>query len=310
MHQLEKELERVSQTSQIAANLELELPASQSPVQQGNQEELIFAPELFYASSVSLVDGDMATGGADPISFSNMADLPPTSPPMRNLPSEKTQSSTLADELRELTLEATAERHLGHSSGMSFAILVQQTMSQSAPGEAQIVSGNHVEDDSAPLWQAGHDESTTSGVLDFMINTFANDRSYYPGLQCDAPLPAFTEPSSTQSELTQLDKQRLNDLVDFYFAHSHTLYPILDRAEFLSVLAIVREDQNALYAQCPLYLFRIWMVLAIGATTYCSVTLEEESEPVSYYTKAIMYFEAALGYGHMVCAQVFTLLGG
>jgi hypothetical protein len=46
--------------------------------------------------------------------------------------------------------------------------------------------------------------------------------------------------------------------------------------------------------------------LAIGSTAYSSVSLAEESESMLYYNKALMYFEASLAYGDMVCCALLV----
>lgn len=42
------------------------------------------------------------------------------------------------------------------------------------------------------------------------------------------------------------------------------------------------------------------MVLAIGSTTYCSVSLADETETVRLYNKAMTYFETAMGCSDLV----------
>ncbi|KAJ8125747.1 hypothetical protein O1611_g7892 [Lasiodiplodia mahajangana] len=117
------------------------------------------------------------------------------------------------------------------------------------------------------------------------------------------------ESADTLASLTlPTDSAHLDFLIDFYFAHSHTLYPIVRRSEIMSVLTEARAGEVRGQQTCsPLQLFNIWMVLAIGSTAYCSITLDDESESMLYYSKALTYFEPALAYGGTAMLEVLTL---
>ncbi|KAG9999532.1 hypothetical protein KCU78_g15853, partial [Aureobasidium melanogenum] len=54
-------------------------------------------------------------------------------------------------------------------------------------------------------------------------------------------------------------------------------------------------------------MFRIWMVLAIGSTTYSSITLAEEFVSRLYYEKAMTYFDASMDYGDVVALEAIML---
>jgi hypothetical protein len=214
-------------------------------------------------------------------------------------------SGSLPEELKLLSLEATAERYLGSSSGFSFARLTQTVLRRLSPDKVDFVFGHDGETEQ----QGAHD--SPSDALNSVFYSFNNTISCYPTLFGSLALSDITEPEDVVADLRLPDQSHVDRLVDFYFAHSHTLYPILHRGEFMSALEEIRSNDQSSLAQSPLCLFRIWMVLAIGSTAYCSVTLVEESEPMLYYSKAMMYFEPALGYGDMVCmSYVLTMKCG
>lgn len=214
------------------------------------------------------------------------------------VPSQE-RSESLVDELKLLSLEATAERHLGSSSGLSFARLTQAVLRRLSPDKAEFVFDGEPEIDPHPeqslAWSPGSIIGP-SGIVDFDASLL-----YNPSLFNELPLPHLAEHDTVLADLNFPDRSHINYLIEFYFAHSHTLYPIIRRNEFLSTLWRIYADPTDPLAQSPLWLFRIWMVLAIGSTTHSSVSLVDESESVLYYNKAMVYFEAAFGYGDMVC---------
>lgn len=212
---------------------------------------------------------------------------------------------SLDEVLKNLSLEATAERHLGSSSGLSFAKLTQTVLRRLSPDRADFVFGKENINNTA---QPELNFITAASANPFdrpAFPSFGNSMSCDPMLFGDFLLPELhvAEPS-TSPELAHLflpaDGSKIDRLVEFYFSHSHTLYPIIQRGEFMATLNAVRENPHASSAQSPLSLFRIWMVLAIGSTAYCSVSLADETESMLYYNKATTYFEASLAYGDMV----------
>lgn len=213
------------------------------------------------------------------------------------------RSQSLVDELKLLSLEATAERHLGSSSGLSFARLTQAVLRRLSPDKAEFVFDGEPELEG----QQGSDASWSPGSImgPSGVVTFDASLLYNSSLFTEVPLSHIMEPETVIADLNLPDRSHINYLIEFYFAHSHTLYPIIRRNEFLSVLWRVYADPSDPLAQSPLWLFRIWMVLAIGSTTHCSVSLVDESESVLYYNKAMVYFEAALGFGDVVSLSLY-----
>lgn len=236
--------------------------------------------------------------------------LPPTPSKEHPLPRSNSQpispslditgqkSGNLADELRLLSLEAAAERYLGSSSGLSFAKLTQTVLQRLSPDQEGFMFDGGVTDN--------QQQSCDS---DPEPDPFSNSDSIFFEMNASltGPLPLnsiFSNPVVTDFEdsmgLALLDPSHISSLLEFYFAHSHTLYPFIRKSEFEAVLWRVYGDPLDPLAQSPLWQFRIWMVLAIGSTTYCSVSLMDETEPLQFFNKAMTYFEAAMGCGDLV----------
>ncbi|PYH97168.1 hypothetical protein BO71DRAFT_481454 [Aspergillus ellipticus CBS 707.79] len=214
-------------------------------------------------------------------------------------PPSHSRSDSLGEELKRLSLEATAERHLGSSSGLSFAKLTQAVLRRLSPDKAEFVFDDEPDILDGLFVAPACDHST---FFDLNGSRFSS-----PSLFTPLSLSHVMEDETVLADLQLPDKARTNYLMEFYFAHSHTLYPIIRRNEFISVLWRVYGNPQDPLAACPLGMFRIWMVLAIGSTTHCSVSLVEESESVLYYNKAMVYFEAALGLGDMAALEVLML---
>ena len=262
-------------------------------------------------------------------------------------------SPSFAQELKALSLEATAERHLGSSSGVSFAKLTQMILRRLTPDKADFVfpeSGNGTGNvDQSHSVENRNDDNNNNGsdsnANDFSgsnadvqsLITLVNDPdpqlihfdspsdlfnssvfhslgqsiSVHPLLFGDVFLADIIEPDTALVGLnwpSNYDDTHVNMLVEFYFAHSNTLYPIIIRQELIETMRIMREDPHGCSSiLSPLALFRAWMVLAIGATAFSSVSLTEESEPMLYYNKALQYAEPALALDEVAALEVLTL---
>ncbi|KAI1456421.1 fungal-specific transcription factor domain-containing protein [Annulohypoxylon moriforme] len=210
---------------------------------------------------------------------------------------EQVPAISMARELRILSLEATAERHLGSSSGLSFAKLTEMILKRLTPDRADFVFGFSQEDDI--LGQINWDSSQ-------MMN-FPNLAGFGQTLFGDMSLSSIIEPSGSLSDLGLPAKSRADQLVSFYFAHSHTLYPVINQSEFYALLDRIYEQSLDPSCVDPSSLFRVWMVLAIGSSSRCSVSVVEESEALLYYNKALEYFEAAFDYGDMIALETIML---
>lgn len=213
-----------------------------------------------------------------------------------NLAGPGKRADNLAEELRLLSLEAAAERYLGSSSGLSFAKLTQTVLQRLSPDQDGFIFDEDFGVDEQPSFSADADPSSFNPIF-FEMN---------PSLLSPLPLNSlFGKPAGEDYEdsmgLALLEPAHITDLLEFYFAHSHTLYPFIRKHEFESTLWRIYADPLDSLAQSPLWHYRIWMVLAIGSTTYCSVALMDETEPVQLFNKAMTYFEAAMGCGDLVC---------
>ncbi|CAK7206100.1 hypothetical protein SEUCBS139899_008883 [Sporothrix eucalyptigena] len=265
-----------------------------------------------------------------------------------------TETPSFAQELKELTLEATAERHLGSSSGLAFAKLTQMILCRLTPDKADFVftndmtvvtsrGGNDTAEGSSRKRQtATNQTATTTGngfgyagsvepaMIDFnspsdlfnnssVLNSLSDSISVYPLLFGDVFLSDIMEPAAALANLAWPppvmcdegvgDEEHVALLVDFYFAHSNTLYPIVERRRFMVILGQMQSDPDhaATGSLSPLDLFRVWMVLAIGSTAFSSVSLGDESEPMLYYNKALQHAEEALAMNEMAALEVLTL---
>ncbi|KAK1486452.1 cytochrome P450 [Colletotrichum tamarilloi] len=217
-------------------------------------------------------------------------------------------SPSFVEELKILSFEATADRHLGSSSGLSFAKLTQTVLRRLNPDKADF-SFAHFEPEGG-MWPQLNLPSSTSDLLDStLFSGFRDPFMCYPSMLDEFSPTAPTEPISLPEQQVSLEGSHVDQLIRFYFAHSHTLYPIVHRQEFNNILEHVRADPQCALAQSSLCQFRLWMVLAIGSTAQCSVTLSDEHESMMYYKKALEHFEGALDYGYMVRISVYMDIG-
>ncbi|KAJ5601751.1 hypothetical protein N7510_011285 [Penicillium lagena] len=235
---------------------------------------------------------------SDPVEVLNA--IPGSSP---NGGTSGPRRDSLVEELRILSLEAAAERYLGPSSGINLAKLTQAVLLQLSPDQEVFVFEDGINNNQQ---QSSVPDSGRSLELDPVFGDM--------GFSLTSPLPLNAlignqtiESYDDSINLAMLDASHINDILEFYFAHSHTLYPIIKQKEFTSVLWRVYADPLDPQAQSPLWQFRIWIVLAIGSTSYYSVSLMDESESVQFFNKAMTYFEEAMGCGDLAGLEVLTL---
>lgn len=202
---------------------------------------------------------------------------------------------TLAENLRNVSLSAVAEPYLGSISGLTFAKLTQAVLRRLSPDGRDFVFSPQIDGNAVPI------EGATNLHLDFVNSMYfdydqAIDFSLLAG---EGALPTFeAEILDTINDLP--DRTEVLRLATFYFDHSHTLYPIVHQQEVMSDFHTILMDREHPITQSPPCMFRIWMVLAIGSTTYSSITLAEESLSRMYYEKAMTYFEASMDHGDIV----------
>lgn len=248
-------------------------------------DDILHSENVIESSPVRPSDGNSAPD-FDPF---------PVSP--SNAPVSVPKTDSLAEELRLLSLEAAAERYLGSSSGFSFAKLTQTVLQRLSPDQDGFVFDGDTDTSNNQQHVHGHDTSNINPIL----------FDLHPSLPSPLPLNCFlgnvaVEDFEESMSLALLEPSHINYILEFYFAHSHTLYPMIRKAEFEAVLWRIYADPLDPLAQSSLWQFRIWMVLAIGSTTYCSVSLMDETESVQFFNKAMTFFESAMGCGDLVGA--------
>ncbi|KAF2461057.1 fungal-specific transcription factor domain-containing protein [Lineolata rhizophorae] len=195
----------------------------------------------------------------------------------------------LAAEVKALSLEATAERYLGSSSGMSFARLTQAVLRRLKPDQYPF---------SFELPSAGRFER--QDPLDF--STLESPVLDPPPPELPKPIGIVPEyPSSLPLE------SHAYRLADFYWAHSHTLYPFVRKMWFMECLQLMYNDSSHPAVQSPFWLYTMWMVLAIGSTSLSSVMVVEEAESIQYFNNAMLYFENALEHGNISALSAILL---
>lgn len=202
---------------------------------------------------------------------------------------------TLEQNLRDVSLAAVAEPYLGTMSGLTFAKLTQAVLRRLSPDGRDFVFSPRVDGNMVPL------EGATNLHLELMNSVYfdfdqAIDFSLLAG---ETSLPLID--ASIQDGITQLpDRAEVLHLARFYFDHSHTLYPIIHQQEVMADIHSILLDPEHHLTLSPPCMFRIWMVLAIGSTTYSSITLAEEFVSRLYYEKAMTYFDTSMDYGDIV----------
>lgn len=235
-----------------------ELEQQVTPQSVNNSESL----SCLWGQDVDILFEDSIIPPGDSVQSPQMQSLAPpaadtidmsTSPTGLGL-HEKTTDS-LAEELRILSLQTAAERYLGPSSGLSFAKLTQAVLQQLSPDQGGFVFDRnfHVDPQQSP--------DTTSNFAPVFSDLYT---SFPSALAFDSALgvpvvDSYEEPT----DLALLQPSHINNILDFYFAHSHTLYPIIRKDEFISVLWRVYADPLDPLTLSSLWQFRIWMVLAV-----------------------------------------------
>lgn len=182
----------------------------------------------------------------------------------------------LASELENLSLKAIAERpFLGSSSGVSFARLTQAVLRRLQPDQYSFTGGQHVADN------ASRNQNQNPWEAQMMPPSHRVPLNEYP----EASLPSMEEASY---------------LEEFYWSHSHTLYPFLQKTAFKKILSEIYAEPDRLDQLPASVSYRLWMVFAIGSTTLYSVGMGNGNRSVAYFEKAMKYFEGALMEGSIV----------
>lgn len=202
---------------------------------------------------------------------------------------------TLAENLRTVSLSAVAEPYLGSISGLTFAKLTQAVLQRSSPNGRDFVPSPQLDGNAIPI------EGATALHLDLVNSMYLN---YDQAIDFSLLVGEGASPTFEAGRLDTIhdlpDRIEVLRLATSYFDHSHTLYPVVNQQEvMLDLNSILRDRRHRITESSP-YMFRIWMVLAIGSTTHASITLAEESRSLMYYEKAMTYFGASMDHGDMV----------
>ncbi|GAB7354548.1 hypothetical protein MBLNU459_g5006t2 [Dothideomycetes sp. NU459] len=182
-----------------------------------------------------------------------------------------TAGDSLAAELKWLSLEATAERYLGSSSGLSFARLTQAVLKRLKSDQYPFAF------ESSPSSSQPQPEGDALTTVDSAVNSMYT-----------------TEPLSLPSII---DEEHALRLADYYWQHNHTLYPFVRKVSFMDNLKRMYAQPDDYTLQSRSWLYTMWMVLAIGSTARSSIMVDEESESVQYFDRAMEHFEGALSFG-------------
>ncbi len=227
---------------------------------------------------------------------------PPYNVPRSAVHPQPRPQETLAGNLKTISLAAMSEPYLGSMTGLSFAKLTQTVLRRLAPDGRDFVFSPHVEDNPSPVAHSTTLSLDSRNDLYFDYDLANIDFSLLAG-DDNAPwseMWSSTVPPQDVIKNTYLpDRTEGIRLATFYFDHSHTLYPIVDRQEVLTDLGTMLNDPSRDLASSA-SMFRVWMILAIGSTAHSSINLTEESASRQYYDKAMTYFEPSMDYGDVV----------
>lgn len=259
-------------------------------------------PIALQSSPVGVHGGDGSRPGLmPPLATTSTADI--QSVPL--YPPPAYTQNTLAENLKCICLAAMAEPFLGSMAGLSFAKLTQAVLRRLAPDGRDFVFHNQFDTNAMST-----DGDATSN-LDFLSEMYLgyDEAINFSWLTGDGTGPMSDAMFSTETSCLPClpDRSEVLRLAMFYFDHSHTLYPIVNRQEVMSDLQRIQTDQEHLLKQSPPSMFRIWMVLAIGSTAHSSITLSEEFTSQQYYAKAMTYFEPSMEYGDIVRMRRLTI---
>ena len=201
---------------------------------------------------------------------------------------EKSQQNEIPESLESglkyLSLEATADRYLGSSSGVTFARLTQAVLKRLKPDQQLFTS---------QLPAAHNDPSTPTGAspLSDEQNSFHPD-----GLTKDVSISLIPV-----ADMPLPNKTHAYQLAEYYWSHSHTLYPFVRKALFMESLEkMYANPDDSVLRSSHSWLYTMWMIFAIGSTSLSSVMISDETESIQYWKAAMFHFDATLEAGNMV----------
>ena len=187
--------------------------------------------------------------------------------------------------LELLSLEASAERYLGSSSGVTFARLTQAVLKRLKPDLQPFTFYETTRPGAGikPERKAGQGSNQAHRAAEASVEEGASSAS------------------PSESEIALPDKDRAYQLAEYYWNHSHTLYPFVRKASFMESLRKVYADPDDAFSRSShSWLYTMWMVFAIGSTSLSTVMIADETESIRYWNAAMGHFDGTLEEGNMV----------
>ncbi|RDW66537.1 hypothetical protein BP6252_10172 [Coleophoma cylindrospora] len=196
----------------------------------------------------------------------------------------------LESEVELLSLRATADMYLGAASGVSFARLTQAVLKRLKPDVFHFKNAAAPEQPPQP-WSPPQDNTP---------NAFPAESPWGMNEPAVPPIdPAARPKLPTEEEAMQL--------AEYYWCHTHTLYPFMRRRKFMESLKRMYATPDDPVLQSCAFQYTMWMVFAISSTTLASVTMNEETESHQFWNNAMLYFEGALARGNMSALNALLL---
>lgn len=196
---------------------------------------------------------------------------------------------TLESEVELLSLRATADMYLGATSGVSFARLTQAVLKRLKPDVFNFKNAPSEQ----PQQPWSPQQSNTP-------NPFQPESPWVSNEQATPAIDPSTRPKLPPEE-------EAFQLAEYYWCHTHTLYPFIRRKKFMESLKRMYATPDEPVLQSSAFQYTMWMVFAISSTTLASVTLDEETESQRFWNNAMLYFEGALARGNMSALNALLL---
>ncbi len=218
-----------------------------------------------------------------------------------------------------LSLSAAEGHYLGPASGISFARLTQSVIHKVGFKEEYLLHSGYMLSSSETNLIDEENDDDNNPLPMHMPNS---ESSHNPSTPRSDPVASNKHETAISLPISA---QRAEELVSFYWKHSHTLYPFIQRKTFTNNLNLMFKHQNSVekspndppnpdeekqlsnLMSSPVWLFQLYMVLAIGSTSMASVTITSEDEATGLYIKALNYFDEVLSRGNLIALEALLL---
>lgn len=235
---------------------------------------------------------------------------------MGNEISATTQKNNPIPNLGNVSIQGASDsRHLGSTSGISFARVVFAAVKSSVSGSTSDKSGVRPSRPAITGKAAGAGAGTGTGTGSGGSGT--SMRESFFGLH--------TKPTMKQAPFPS--KELGSRLVNFYFEHANPQIPILHRGEFMKMFELAYAEGDA-RVRTPRELFMLNIVFAIGSGIFLGDSSDRESkdgkderkntvmgrqsQPEEYHASAIIHLEPCLdspeGFGNGLEELQYVLL--